>query len=300
MDNLVLILLIAIILLLGGVFSLLFKNRKQETSNDLNSSLQTLHNRMDQQARLFTEHLTRVSESFGAVQEIGKTVKDFQLFLKSPKLRGNIGERILKDLLEQVLPKDNFSMQKRFSTGATVDAIIQTDNGIIPIDAKFPFEAFEAMTKAPGDKEYESAKRQFIRDVKKHITDISGKYILPSEGTVNFAIMYIPSETIYYEIIKDDDSLNKYALNKKVLIVSPNSFYYFLRVILIGLEGKKIEQASREVLIALQQIQKDAKDFGDSLNLVSKHLNNAKNAMDHTTNEFTQLSSRIDTVKRLK
>jgi len=255
---------------------------------------------MDEQARLFTDHLARISESFGAVQEIGKTVRDFQSFLRSPKLRGNIGEQILKDLLEQVLPSDNFTLQKRFGSGHTVDAIIQTDNGIIPIDAKFPFEAFQAMSTSSTDAEYSRFQKQFVRDVKKHITDISAKYILPSEGTVNFAIMYVPSETIYYEIIKDSDSLNTFARNKKVLIVSPNSFYYFLKVILLGLEGKKIEEASREVLRALEQIQKDSRVFGDSLALVTKHLGNAKNALDISNRDFVRLSGQIDGVKLLK
>ncbi|MBL7074989.1 DNA recombination protein RmuC [candidate division KSB1 bacterium] len=262
----------------------------------LDATNKAISDRLDSAARV----IGAVSKELGQVQEIGRAMKDFQDFLRSPKLRGNIGEQILRDLLTQVLPKENYHIQHRFKAGETVDAVISTDKGLIPVDAKFPMENFRRILQAESEEQKNSLVREFTRDVKKHIDDISKKYILPQEGTVDFAIMYIPAEAVYYEIVMGDGALNTYAYDKKVLLVSPNSFYYFLKVILIGLEGKKIEQATRYILETLSAIRQDSVKFGENLRVLTTHLTNAKNTLDRVNTDFSRLSSRIEDTRLLK
>lgn len=273
----------------------------------LNQSLQGLQERLDRTSSAVNERLDRAAQAFGAlgkelstVQEIGRGLKDFQEFLSSPKLRGNIGEHILNDTLEKVFPKDHFEIQHKFRDGQTVDAIIKTEKGIIPIDAKFPMEQFRKMLQPESEDARAGALREFTRAVKKHIDDISEKYILPEEGTIDFAVMYVPSEQVYYEIITHDEDLMQYAHDQKILLVSPNSFFHFLRVILMGLERAKMAEEATRVWELLTGLQHDFGKFGESMGLVSRHLTNAKNAADSAQGEYGRLAGKLDQVRLLK
>ena len=281
---------------------------KSDTSLGLlNQNMQGMQQRIDETTRTIGVRLDRaaeviqgVSRELGQVQEIGRSMKDLQDFLRSPKLRGNIGEQVMRDLLEQYFPRASFDLQYQFNSGERVDAIVKTDKGLIPIDAKFPLENFQKLSKAPDEATRTAALKDFFKDVKKHITDISRKYILPAEGTVDFAVMYIPSESVYYEIVRDDDELTTFAYDKRVFLVSPNSFYYFMKVLMIGLEGKRVEEASRKILETLKAIQQDAVRFGDQLGVMTTHLTNAKNTLDRVNNEYAKLSGKIEDVRLLK
>lgn len=241
-----------------------------------------------------------VQKELGSMQEIGRSMKDLQDFLKSPKLRGNIGEQVLRDLLEQYFPRPHFELQYRFRDNTQVDAVIKTKQGLIPIDSKFPMENFQKMIKTESSGTKESYRKEFLKDVKKHIQDISKKYILPTEGTVDFALMYIPSETVYYEIIKEYTDLTKYAYQEKVYPVSPNSFYFFLQFILKMMEGERLEEAAEKILSTLSAIQKDSEKFSETLGVLTTHLTNAKNALDRVNAEYFKLSGKIDQVRLLK
>ncbi|KKQ95069.1 MAG: hypothetical protein UT66_C0009G0016 [candidate division CPR2 bacterium GW2011_GWC1_39_9] len=273
----------------------------------MNQNMQGMQQKIDQTTRDINDRLDRaanvighVSKELGSLQEIGRNMKGLQDFLKSPKLRGNIGEAILKDLLRQFLPKENFALQHKFKNGATVDAIIKIDNGLIPVDAKFPIDNFTKMFQTEAEAEKAVYAKEFTRDVKKHIDDISKKYILPGEGTVDFAVMYIPSEAIYYEIAVNSGDLDRYALTKKVFLVSPNSFSYLVRTILVGLEGKKITEASKQILAALHAIRQDNNKFSQSLSVLNRHITNAKSSMEGVANEYEKLSSKIESTLILK
>lgn len=262
----------------------------------LNQNIQGMHTRLDNAARV----IGAVNKELGQVQEIGRSMRDLQQFLQSPKLRGNIGEQVLKDLLSQNFPQAYFEMQYKFKTGEIVDALLKTDNGFIGIDAKFPLVNFDQLLRATTEADQATYRKLFQRDVKKHLSDIAKKYILPEEGTVNFALMYIPSEAIYYEIIRDDLELMPYAQAQKVLLVSPNSFYYFLKVLLIGMQGKKIEEQAKNILTALQGIQKDSDKFSRELEILTTHLTNAKAALDRVGHQYQQLDQKIDQIKLLE
>jgi DNA recombination protein RmuC len=267
----------------------------QNITVNLQNSTTAMNQRLDKAAQIIGE----VGKEVGQMAEIGRSMKDLQDFLRSPKLRGNIGEQVLKDLISQMFPKQSYSLQYTFHSGETVDAVIKTQNGLIPIDSKFPMENFKKLMSSPSDTEKETAKKDFARDVKKHITDIAKKYILTNEGTIDYALMYIPSEPVYYEIMSNNPELADYAHNLRVLPVSPSTFYAYLRAILMSFEGQKIATEAKQILQALRAIQTDATKFNDNLNLLSRHLTNAYNTMSSVTNSFTQLSQKLTHVQAI-
>jgi DNA recombination protein RmuC len=173
----------------------------RDTSSEMTKTLQAntkeLNERLDRAAVV----IQSVGKEVGQMSEIGRSMKDLQEFLKSPKLRGNIGEEVLKDLIAQMFPQNSFHLQYQFSTGDRVDAAIKTDGGILPIDSKFPMEAFQSWQQAADENQKTVQLRIFMGSVKKHIDDISKKYILPQEGTMDFALMYLPSESVFYEVV---------------------------------------------------------------------------------------------------
>lgn len=260
----------------------------QENSKQLNT-------RLDKAAQV----IGNVSREVGQMNEIGRNMRELQEFLKSPKLRGNIGEQVLKDLIAQMFPKNSFHLQYQFKSGEKVDAAIQTDAGILSIDSKFPMENFQKMAKAKTEDEKKIYEKEFIKDVKKHIDAISKKYILPEEGTMDFALMYVPSESVYYEIINLTE-LIEYARHARVYLVSPNTLYVHLQTILLSFEGRKIEASSREILKTLRALQIDYGKVEENLNLLGKHLNNASSQFNNVTTGFSQLGHKLDSTKRLE
>lgn len=265
---------------------------KNNPSQDLTAWLKSTNDRIDFQNKNITSTLETVQKNIAEMSEIGRSMKDLEDFLKSPKLRGNLGELILGDLLSQLLPKNSFHLQYAFKGGATVDAAITTSNGIIPIDSKFPLENFRKMIKAENETDKKSAAKTFVSDVRKHIDDISRKYILTDEGTIDYALMYIPSEAVYYEIVNNQD-LFEYSNGKRVLPVSPVTFYAYLRTILMSFEGQKIEVKAKQILTVLRSIRKDYSSLEENLLLLSKHLTNAYNQMPNVSKSVTHLGQKI-------
>jgi DNA recombination protein RmuC len=310
--NEIVVYLILILLLLAqaGLFLFIWSEQqksKQTKKEENDTAINMIKQDIDQmrqsfegQYRQMSQQYGQISKEMGRIQEIGHYIKDFQDFLRSPKTRGNIGEQILKDLLEQVLPRNSFNIQYQFQTGERVDAIIKTNQGIIPIDAKFPLENFQKFQKANNEMEKQTALRDFSRDIKKHIDDISKKYILPQEGTVDFAVMYIPSEMVYYEIITNQTELLNYGYQRKVYFVSPNTFYYFMKVIMIGLEGAKIEAVSKMILKGVKGIQQETLKFAEDLNVLFNHIERTKGASSKVELNFHRLSGKIDNLNVLE
>lgn len=258
----------------------------------LQQNTQALNQRLDNAARV----IGLVQKNIGEMSEIGRGMKDLQDFLKSPKLRGNIGEQILKDLLSQMLPKQSFHLQYSFKSGATVDAAIKTANGIIPVDSKFPLENFRKIIGAKDDSERKIYNKEFVGDVKKHIDDISKKYILTEEGTIDYALMYIPSEVIYYEVV-NNPQLFDYAGEKRVLPVSPMTFYAYMKTILMSFEGQKIEEQAKQILQTIRAVQKDYVKVEDNLGVLGRHLTNAYNQMSNVLSSFTLLGQKLSSTR---
>lgn len=279
----------------------------QEMRGSLDKNTETLEKRLESTNKAINERLDNaakvigmVGKEVGQMSEIGRSMKDLQDFLRSPKLRGNIGEQVLKELLGQFLPKESFHLQYRFRSGEVVDAAIKTESGIIPIDSKFPLENFQKMVKAESETERKSHEKDFTRDVKKHIDNIAKKYILPEEGTIDYALMYIPSEPVFYEIMSNIPELSDYSQKRRVLPVSPATFYAYMRAILMSFEGKKIEERARSILVALRGIKGDSEKFGEALRVLTKHINDTKNTSDLVNSRYIALNSKIDNTGGLK
>ena len=270
------------------------KEDRKVLLDSLQRNTESLNKRLDNAAKV----IGNVQKNIGEFSEIGRGMKDLQEFLRSPKLRGNVGEQVLKELLGQMLPKQSFHLQYTFKSGDKVDAAIKTSAGIVPIDSKFPMEDFRKMAGSRDDKEKKAFEKLFERDVKNHIDSISKKYILTEEGTIDYALMYVPSESVYYEIV-NSTSLFDYAAAKRVLPVSPTTFYAYLRAILMSFEGQKIEKEAREILSALRAIQKDYSKVDDNLGILQKHLNNAYNMMSNVVTSFTHLGQKITSTQSL-
>lgn len=303
MSDFSFILIVFLIVLAGIGISVFYIKREakklRETSKE-EMPLGMLKQDIDNLRKKFENGYSQMASELGKVQEIGRGIREFQEFLRSPKLRGNVGEQVLRDLLIQVLPKQNFSLQYQFSEGQMVDAVVKTNQGIIPIDSKFPMENFRKMAKEENSRAKESFQKEFFRDIKKHIDDIAKKYILPQEGTVDFALMYLPSEPIYYEITLNQPEIIDYSHQKKVYFVSPNSFYYFLKIVMMGLEGAKIEEGAKKILVGMKAVQQEAIKFDGELGTLISHIDHAKTASDRTRNRFGRLAEKIERLGELE
>lgn len=277
--------------------SLLMLNQNLQGMNErLDKTSESINSRLDKAAQV----IMSVQKELGTVQERFKGFEEFNELLH-PKMRGNIGEQILTDMLQQVFSADHYGLQHKFRGGETVDAIIRTNAGIVPIDSKFPLENFKQMSRAGSEEERKLATREFVKAVKKHIDDIGKKYVLPDEGTVNFAVMYVPSENIYYQILVDDENdLMEYAKIRNVLMTSPHGFFNFLRIILMGLERSKLQEQAQRIWDILKGVQQESVRFNETLGVLSRHVTNAKGAMDTVHSGYEKLAGKLDQVKLLE
>jgi len=268
------------------------------TKDTINSSLAL--NTKDINDRLIraTEVIGDLKREAGAFSEVSRSMKSLQDYLQSPKLRGNIGEMVLKDLISQMFPVSSFELQHAFQSGAIVDAIIKTDAGLLPIDSKFPMENFQKMMSETSKVEQDTLRRAFTRDIKTHVTAISKKYILPQENTLDFALMYIPSESVFYEVAVSEDLMN-FARDLRVYPVSPNTLYAALQTILLSFEGKKIEQKAKEVFKLMRGIQKDFSKTSDNMMTLGGHLTNAYNKFSDVQSQFNSIGQKLSSTREL-
>lgn len=275
--------------------------RLKENGEILERTQQNLGERLDNAARVVgsvQKSLGGLEEANRKIYEVGKDIASLQEILRAPKLRGGLGEFFLEDLLAQILPTHHFAIQHAFKSGERVDAVIKLGGSLVPVDSKFPLENFKRILEAANDDERTRTKRQFISDVKKHVDAIAGKYILPDEGTYDFALMYIPAENVYYEtIIKDgseeERNLSQYALSKRVIPVSPNSFYAYLQAIVLGLKGMKVEERAKEIIQYLSRLRGDFGKFRDDFGLLGKHLGHAQSSYQTTEKRLEQFGQRL-------
>lgn len=270
------------------------RGSSDQMTRTLQSNSSQLNERLDAASKVIGE----LQLQLGEMSEVGKGIKSLQEFLQSPKLRGNIGEQVLKDMIGQTFPKHAFHLQYSFTTGKTVDAVLKTDAGLLCIDSKFPMEQFQKMHAGETQELRKKAKKTFEADVKKHIRDIAKKYILPEEGTMDFALMYIPSESVYYEIATMREVMT-FARKNRVYPVSPNTLYAHLQVLLVSFAGKQMQQKSQEILSLLRAIEKDYEKTKESMDVLGKHVTNAHNTMSTLRGSFQLLGQKVFRVRQL-
>lgn len=233
------------------------------------------------------ETLGQIQQQLGAVQQAGQqmsqTAQTLQNILGGAKSRGALGEVALERLLEDALPRERYQRQFRFTTGEMADAVIFLRDKLLPIDSKFPLDAFRRMSEqksTPGAPPSEEPRRAFAAAVKGHADSIAKKYILPDEGTLGIALMFLPSENVYYELLMTNDAkgqpLDEYCRSKNVIAVSPNTLYAHLQVILMGLQGMQIEENAKRLQASLAGLQKQLNNFGVVFSRIGAHLKNAQ------------------------
>jgi DNA recombination protein RmuC len=248
-------------------------DRRLETATKTTSAI---HQQLGQLGQANAEILARAND-----------LKKLEQALRPPKARGGFGELLLGNLLRDRLPADSYSLQYGFKTGERVDAVIRVER-LVPIDAKFPLDNFERLAEAETDDERALYEKAFGRDLKNHVDAIAQKYIRPDEGTYDFALMYLPSEGVYYELVcGKTGALLQYAHEKRVFPVSPTTFTSQLQVIALGLKGMQIEQRAHEVMAYVAQLQGDFGRFRDDFQVVGKHLGNAQS-------RFAEAEKRLD------
>ncbi len=271
----------------------LLTSQLKEVRGSVDGSSKAMH----QQISSFTKEATQIREDLRKV-EIGiKDVSSFQDIFKSPKLRGQWGEASLEHILSQHFPKELYKMQYLFSSGEQVDAILRLPNEkVLSIDSKFPVDNFSKMVYADKEQERDSYKKVFLSDVKDKVNEISSKYILKSEGTVDFAIMFIPAEAVYYEILNNiskEIDIISFAWSKKVVLASPNTIYLTLRTIEHWFRDTQISRKTQEILKRLERIYLDADKLTESFRRLGNHIRNANSSYESSEQRLFLLEKKV-------
>lgn len=272
-----------------------------EVRRSLELQSKSVGERLDTTAKAYTDvkgHLTKLEEAHKRIYDVGKDIATLQEILRSPKLRGGLGELSLENLLEN-LPREMYELQYAFRDRKKVDAVVRFKEHIVPIDAKFSLENFQKYLATQDEKEKTRLRKAFITDVKKRI-DETAEYIRPDEGTLDFALMYIPAENVYYEVIvKDEESagLDEYARQKHVVPVSPNNLFAYLKTILMGFRGLQIQKEAKQILQALARLKGDFGRFQEEFGVLGSHLVNARNKYDQSEKVLSRIADRLETLE---
>jgi DNA recombination protein RmuC len=268
---------------------------REGMQKSINETNKAINERLDNAGRV----IAQLTKELGGISQVGPDIRRLTETLASPKLRGNFGEEMLENMLSQSLPQGGYQMQYKFKNGETVDSIIRVGETILPIDSKFSMENFRSFKEAKTDEAADALKKAFLKDVKKRVDEIHKKYILPQEGTFDFALMYVPSEGVYQEVILDED-LMLYARNKRVMPVSPNSLFIYLQNIIVSLRGQEVNKVATQILTMINGIKQESDKFAKNLDVLGNHIKNAGNTMGTVQNDFAKLKTSIGNASSLK
>src|SRR2546427_5735651 len=272
------------------------KNSAQITGQ-MTSDAQT---KMADELKNTRDQISQIQKQLGAVQlagqQMSQTAQTLEGILGGAKSRGSLGEVTLERLLEDSLPPTQYEMQYRFSSGEAADAVVKLrDKKLLAIDSKFPLDAYRRIA-AEGDE----ARRAFATAVKGHADAISQKYIVPDEGTLDVALMFVPSESVYYELLQTSDNrgqpLDGYCRDKKVIAVSPNTLYAHLHVIALGLRGMQMEENAKRLLASLSGMEKQLEKFADKFGTLGIHLKNAQQSYSESDKLFEKAHNTLETM----
>lgn len=271
----------------------LMMNQLREIRGSVDGTSRAMH----QQISSFTKETVQIREELKQVQEAMKAISSFQEIFKSPKLRGEWGEASLDYILSEYFPKELYVRQYLFSSGEQVDFVIKLPNGrLLPIDAKFSSDNFAKMLEAKNEEDRALFQKKFAQDIKGNIDKIASKYILPSENTLEYALMYIPAEAIYHHIMFSlrGEDIGEYARRKKVGLASPNTIYQNLINIGHWFRDIQITKRTQEILKRLQRIQLDAEKLSEDFRKLGSHLRNATVAYDNSEKRLALFTDRVE------
>ena len=272
-----------------------------ERNGEVDRRLEAMTATMDRRLETATKTTSAIHQQLGRLGQANAEIlarandlKKLEQALRPPKARGGFGELLLGNLLRDRLPQGAYELQYGFRTGERVDAVIRVER-LVPIDAKFPLDNFERLADAETDDERLLHERAFSRDLRNHVDAIAQKYIRPDEGTYDFALMYLPSEGVYYELVGGKTgALLQYAHDKRVFPVSPTTFTSQLQVIALGLKGMQIEQRAHEVMAYVAQLQGDFARFRDDFQVVGKHIGNAQSRFAEAEKRLDRLDTKLE------
>ena len=268
----------------------------------LNQRLDSVHGTLSDALRTTTETIGSIDKQLGElgqstqrILEVGKDVSSLKDVLQPPKLRGGFGELLLEQLVRQVLPPDRYSTQHRFRDGTVVDLVIHSPEGLVPVDSKFPIESFRRLLEADTEEAHAKLRKVFVRDVKMRIQEVV-KYIRPEDNTLDFALMYVPAENVYYETISgtEDESPMTFALERGVHLCSPNTFHAFLQIVLRGFRGLKVQEEAKEIMGRLAHFQRQFAKFRHDFEVLGGHVGRAKSKYDELDKLAERLSDRLE------
>ena len=234
---------------------------------------------VSEQLQASTKMLGTIRQQLGEVQQAGHELsgaaQKIESVLAGAKTRGTLGEVALDRMLSDSLPLAAYTMQHRFSSGEAVDAVVRLHDKLLPIDSKFPLDDYRRLVDSGED-----ARKGFASTVRTHADSIAKKYILPGEGTLDIALMFVPSEGVYYELLRSADTkgvpLDEYCRGKGVVPVSPGTLFSFLRIVSLGLRGMQVEENAKRLLASLTGLKKQIENFGDVYQKIGTHLRHAQ------------------------
>ena len=234
------------------------------------------------------------------IEDMSREMETLTRAFTVPRTRGGMGERLLEDLLKAWLPPQYVLLQHQFSTGARVDAAVRVGSKLVSIDAKFPYESLLPLLKEPEGETGRNRNGELRRIFTRYVDDIAGKYIRPEEGTYHFALLYIPSENLYYRaFVEEQAGLMEYALKRSVVPVSPGSLFIYLQTVAIGLRGFALSEGQQELLDALHGMERDFRSFAKAYTLTGTHLRNAAKGFEESLLRLGRLESAIDRTAKI-
>jgi DNA recombination protein RmuC len=268
--------------------------------------LEGIDSRMVQTQATSTELAQGIFESLGdvrrATQSVAEQAREFsslQDLLKPPKARGGLGEALLEELLRQVLPPQAYEMQHRFESGVVVDAVVRAGGRLVCVDSKFPLANYRRMCDAADDAERLDAERAFASDVHRHIDAIASRYILPDEGTFEFAVMYVPAEGVYAEILRlshRQRPIFEAALEARIVPMSPLTLYGYLQTVLFGLRCLRIEEGAREILDFCRRLQTDVERFATEYDTLGGHITRTQSKYEEGRRRLDRFRGKLERV----
>jgi len=244
--------------------------------------------------------LAALGEQSLRIGELAKDVGSLHDLLRAPKLRGGFGELLMERVLEDSLPANAFSLQYGYRDGTRVDAVVRFAGKLVPIDAKFPMESFNALTRATDDADRKVKRRAFLQAVKRHV-DAVAKYVAPHEGTIDYSLMYIPAENVYYEAVireNEDLDLREYCAMRRVLPTSPNTLVAYLQIVSAGLRGLAMHERSRELQDGIGQVVLEVERFRAQHEQLGRHLDNAAKKYTESLRTLDRATGAIEALGR--
>ena len=290
---------------------------QQAVSTEMRAMSESVSRQLQASQRTLSEGFTGATETFGRLQsrlgqvtemaarmeQLAGNVRELGDILRVPKLRGLLGEQALEALLRQVLPTRFWAMQHRFADGRTVDAVVRLGDVLVPVDAKFPLEASRRLATAEDEETARTAARELARAVKGRIDEIAERYTRPGEGTVGFALMYIPAEGVYAPVVAGAEEATAgvldYALSRRVLPVSPATFFAYLSVVASGLHGFEVEARAGAIVRTLAAVEQELGGLRDEVAVLGRHLNNAAGRYAEVERRLERVASRLAEASRV-